>query len=133
MERIVNDFTINIATANGTKTAIMLEECGLDYEIKLLDMAGGAHKSDEYLAMNPVGKMPVIVDRDGPGGKPVATRAAIKRAPSQGPRKSRRRTIVSSSESLGLHVIRFGKPCRPGFPVPAQKPCVFNVPGHAFA
>ena len=60
-----------IATANGTKTAIMLEECGLDYEIKLLDMAGGAHKTDAYLAMNPVGKMPVIVDRHGPGGKPV--------------------------------------------------------------
>ena len=60
-----------IATANGQKAAIMLEECGLDYEVKLLDMAGGAHKSDEYLAMNPVGKMPVIVDRDSEGGKPV--------------------------------------------------------------
>ena len=60
-----------IATANGTKTSIMLEECGLEYEVKLLDMAGGAHKSDEYLAMNPVGKMPVIVDHDGAGGKPV--------------------------------------------------------------
>ena len=60
-----------IATANGQKAAIMLEECGLDYEVKLLDMAGGAHRSEEYLAMNPVGKMPVIVDRDGPGGKAV--------------------------------------------------------------
>lgn len=60
-----------IATANSTKTSIMLEECGLEYEVKHLDMAGGVHKSAEYLAMNPVGKMPVIVDHDGAGGKPV--------------------------------------------------------------
>ncbi|MBM3502960.1 MAG: glutathione S-transferase family protein [Alphaproteobacteria bacterium] len=58
-------------TANGQKVAIMLEETGLPYTLKPLDMMKGAHKSPEYLAVNPVGKMPAIVDHDGPGGKPL--------------------------------------------------------------
>jgi GST-like protein len=58
-------------TANGQKVAIMLEETGLPYALKPLEMMKGAHKAPEYLAINPVGKMPAIVDHEGPGGRPL--------------------------------------------------------------
>lgn len=59
-------------TANGQKVAVMLEETGLPYTFKYLDMMKGAHLSDAYKAINPIGKMPAILDHDGPGGEPLA-------------------------------------------------------------
>jgi GST-like protein len=59
-------------TANGQKVAVMLEETGLPYTFKYLDMMNGAHMSEDYKKINPIGKMPAIVDHDGPGGKPLA-------------------------------------------------------------
>lgn len=59
-------------TANGQKVAVMLEETGLPYTFKYLDMMKGAHMSEDYKKINPIGKMPAIVDHDGPGGKPLA-------------------------------------------------------------
>ncbi len=59
-------------TANGQKVAVMLEETGLPYTFKYLDMMKGAHMSDAYKAINPIGKMPAIVDHDGPGGQELA-------------------------------------------------------------
>jgi GST-like protein len=59
-------------TANGQKVAVMLEESGLPYTFKYLDMMTGAHLSDEYKAINPIGKMPAVFDHDGPGGTPLA-------------------------------------------------------------
>jgi glutathione S-transferase len=41
----------------------MLEEVGAPYEIKLLDFAKGEHKKPEYVALNPMGKIPTIVHR----------------------------------------------------------------------
>lgn len=41
-----------------------LEELGIPYEFVLLDMAAGAHRQPEFLAINPVGKVPAIVDGD---------------------------------------------------------------------
>lgn len=59
-----------VATANGQKAAIMLEEVGVDYRTHLIDLIKGEHKSPDYLAINPVGKVPAIIDRDT-GGDPV--------------------------------------------------------------
>jgi glutathione S-transferase len=51
----------------------MLEEAGAPYEVKLLDFAKGEHKTPEYLALNPMGKIPTIVHR----GVVVTEAAAI--------------------------------------------------------
>jgi GST-like protein len=51
-------------TPNGYKISIMLEEIGLDYEVHAIDLARQEQKSPEFLAMNPNGRIPVIVDHD---------------------------------------------------------------------
>ena len=58
-------------TSNGMRARIALEECGLAYTLHPVDLAKGEHKTAAFLAMNPHGQIPVIVDRDGPGGKPL--------------------------------------------------------------
>jgi glutathione S-transferase len=42
----------------------MLEELGVDYELRFVDFAKGAHKSPEMLALNPMGKIPIVQDGD---------------------------------------------------------------------
>jgi GST-like protein len=59
------------ATSNGLRARIALEECGLPYKLNPIDLTKGEHKTPQFLAMNPNGQIPVIVDHDGPGGKPV--------------------------------------------------------------
>ena len=56
-------------TTNGIRAKVTLDECGVDYELHRIDMKASEHKIPEYLAMNPMGMTPVIVDDDGPGGK----------------------------------------------------------------
>lgn len=58
-------------TSNGMRARIALEECGLPYKLHPVDLAKGEQKTAAFLAMNPNGQIPVIVDHDGPGGKPV--------------------------------------------------------------
>lgn len=58
-------------TSNGMRARIALEECGLPYKLLPVDLAKGENKTPQFLAMNPNGQIPVIVDHDGPGGKPV--------------------------------------------------------------
>jgi GST-like protein len=58
-------------TSNGIRARIAVEECGLAYKLMPIDLAKGEHKTAAFLAMNPNGQIPVIVDHDGPGGKPV--------------------------------------------------------------
>jgi GSH-dependent disulfide-bond oxidoreductase len=58
-------------TSNGMRARIALEECGLEYTFHPIALDKGEHKSPAFLAMNPNAQIPVIVDRDGPGGKPV--------------------------------------------------------------
>jgi GST-like protein len=59
-------------TPNGVKVAIMLEEIGLPYEPHLVDIMKNETWGPEFLALNPNGKIPAIIDPDGPGGKPLA-------------------------------------------------------------
>ena len=58
-------------TSNGMRARIALEECGLPYQWKPVDLAKGENKTAAFLAMNPNAQIPVMVDHDGPGGKPV--------------------------------------------------------------
>ena len=57
-------------TPNGKKASIMLEEVGLPYEVHPINLRKREQFSPEFLAINPNNKIPAIIDRDGPGGKP---------------------------------------------------------------
>jgi GST-like protein len=59
------------ATPNGRKVAIALEEMGLPYTVHAVDFVRLEQKSPEFLALNPNGRIPVIVDRDTGDGAPV--------------------------------------------------------------
>jgi GST-like protein len=58
-------------TSNGQRVAIMLEECALPYRVRTVDLAKGEQRAPEFLKLNPVGAIPVIVDPDGPGHSPL--------------------------------------------------------------
>ena len=49
----------------------MLEETGLPYEPHLVDFGKDDQMTPEFLSLNPNGKIPAILDPDGPGGKPL--------------------------------------------------------------
>ena len=66
---MIDFYTAN--SSNGQRAAIMLEECGLPYTLHKLDLFAGEQGKPEYLAINPAGAIPVIVDGDGPGGTPI--------------------------------------------------------------
>ena len=59
-------------TPNGRKVSVMLEECGLPYVVHKIDIGKGDQFAPDYLAINPNGKIPSIVDPDGPDGAPIA-------------------------------------------------------------
>ena len=59
------------SSPNGSKVQIMLEETGLDFELHPVNLGEGEQNKSDYLAINPNGKIPAIVDRDGPGGDEV--------------------------------------------------------------
>jgi len=58
-------------TPNGVKVSIMLEEIGLPYEAHAVNIMKNESWAPEFLSLNPNGKIPAIVDPDGPGGKPL--------------------------------------------------------------
>jgi GSH-dependent disulfide-bond oxidoreductase len=62
----------SLNSPNGVKASIMLEETGLPYEPHLVDIGNGESHLPEFLALNPNGKIPAIIDPDGPGGEPLA-------------------------------------------------------------
>lgn len=53
-------------TPNGRKVSIMLEECGLPYRVHAVDLGKGEQSAPAFLELNPNGKIPVIVDSEGP-------------------------------------------------------------------
>ena len=61
----------SLPTPNGVKVSIMLEEIGLPYEVHLVDFNKADQRTPEFLSLNSNGKIPAILDPDGPGGKPL--------------------------------------------------------------
>ena len=59
-------------TPNGHKIHIMLEECGLPYNVIPIDIGAGDQFKPEFLKISPNNKMPAMVDPDGPDGEPIA-------------------------------------------------------------
>ena len=62
----------SLPTPNGVKVSIMLEEIGLPYEVHLIDIGKNESWTPEFLSLIPNGKIPAMIDPDGPGGKPLA-------------------------------------------------------------
>lgn len=59
-------------TPNGWKVSIALEEMSLPYELKPVNIGAGEQFSREFQAISPNGRMPAIVDPDGPDGRPLS-------------------------------------------------------------
>ncbi len=61
----------SLTTPNGVKASIMLEETGLPYEAHRVAFDTADQKSAEFLSLNPNGKIPAMIDPDGPDGAPI--------------------------------------------------------------
>ncbi len=61
----------SLPTPNGVKVSLMLEETGLPYEPHLVNFDSNDQQTPEFRSLNPYGKIPAIIDPDGPGGKPL--------------------------------------------------------------
>ncbi len=59
-------------TPNGYKISIMLEETGLPYVVRYVDIQKGEQFAPAFLAISPNNRMPAIVDPQGPGGRPIS-------------------------------------------------------------
>jgi GSH-dependent disulfide-bond oxidoreductase len=59
-------------TPNGWKVSIMLEECGLSYNVVPVNIARGDQFKPSFLRISPNNRMPAIVDHGGPGGRPIS-------------------------------------------------------------
>jgi GST-like protein len=59
------------ATPNGKKVPILLAELGLPYELHVIDFKANQQKSPEYLAINPNGKIPALIDKSVEHGEPI--------------------------------------------------------------
>ena len=61
----------SLPTPNGVKVSILLEETGLPYEPHCVSFDTSDQHSSEFRSLNPYGKIPAIIDPNGPGGKPL--------------------------------------------------------------
>jgi GSH-dependent disulfide-bond oxidoreductase len=61
----------SLPTPNGVKVSIALEEMGLPYEPHAIDIGKNESWTPEFLSLNPNGKIPAIIDPNGPGGVPL--------------------------------------------------------------
>ncbi len=59
-------------TPNGWKISIMLEELGVPYEIKYVNIGKGEQFQPDFLKIAPNNRMPAIIDPEGPGGEPIS-------------------------------------------------------------
>lgn len=62
----------SLATPNGKKAGIMLEETGLPYEAHKIDIMADDQFDEDYKRINPNSKIPAIIDPNGPGGQPMS-------------------------------------------------------------
>ena len=61
----------SMTTPNGVKVSIALEEMGLPYEAHAVNIMANESWTPEFLALNPNGKIPAIIDPNGPDGEPI--------------------------------------------------------------
>lgn len=59
-------------TPNGWKITIALEEMGLPYRVKLVNIGAGEQFEPDFLKVAPNNRMPAIIDPEGPDGKPIS-------------------------------------------------------------
>ena len=59
-------------TPNGRKVSVALEEMGMPYEVRVVDITKGEQHDPAFVAISPNRKIPAIVDTDGPGGAPIS-------------------------------------------------------------
>ncbi len=59
-------------TPNGWKISIMLEELGVPYEVKYVNIGRGEQFEPDFLKIAPNNRMPAIIDPDGPDGRPIS-------------------------------------------------------------
>jgi GST-like protein len=59
------------ATPNGHKIHIMLEETGLPYRVRKVDLGAKQQLTADYAKINPNGKIPALIDTEGPDGAPI--------------------------------------------------------------
>lgn len=62
----------SVATPNGVKIAIALEEMGVPYEPHKIDIFKNDQFTEEFIKINPNSKIPAIVDPEGPNGEPIS-------------------------------------------------------------
>ena len=62
----------SLATPNGVKVSVALEELALPYEAHLVDFGKNDQMTPEFLSLNPNNKIPAIIDPNGPNGAPLA-------------------------------------------------------------
>eukprot|EP00659_Diplonema_papillatum_P006370 gene6370-9754_t len=61
----------SLATPNGQKVGLILEELGVEYDAHYVNIFEGDQFTSGFVAANPNSKIPVLVDKEGPGGKPI--------------------------------------------------------------
>ena len=59
-------------TPNGRKVSVALEEMGLPYRVKVVDITKDQQFDPKFLAISPNNRIPAIIDQDGPGGEPIS-------------------------------------------------------------
>ena len=59
-------------TPNGRKISVALEEMALPYTVHPVDITRGAQREPAFVALSPNGRIPALVDPDGPGGAPIS-------------------------------------------------------------
>ena len=59
-------------TPNGRKISVALEEMGLPYSVKVIDITKGGQFDPDFLKISPNNRIPAIIDPDGPGGAPIS-------------------------------------------------------------
>ena len=64
-------------TPNGWKATVVLEELGLEYRVHPVDLSTGEQRHADFLALNPNGRIPVIVDREGGRSRVIFESGAI--------------------------------------------------------
>lgn len=62
----------SLPTPNGVKVSVMLEETGLPYDAHRVEFQSNDQGSPEFRSLNPYGKIPAILDPQGPEGRPLA-------------------------------------------------------------